>query len=113
MIGANRYNSSKRFIFKQNQKRYRRFGVLDVFDLYNFTVREDEPLEKEVAIDPEMLGKVFENLLSDNLRKGQGALYPKRNSSLYVSRKSINYQQQNSLLIYLPLPDGRGQVRVM
>jgi len=32
-------------------------GVLDVFDRYNFTVNEAEPLEKEVAIDPEMLGK--------------------------------------------------------
>jgi hypothetical protein len=35
-------------------------GILDVFDLYNFTVREDEPLEKEVAIDPELLGKAYE-----------------------------------------------------
>jgi len=38
-------------------------GVLDVFDRYNFTIKEDEPLEKEVAVDPEMLGKVFENML--------------------------------------------------
>jgi len=38
-------------------------GILDVFDRYNFTVNEAEPLEKEVAVDPEMLGKVFENLL--------------------------------------------------
>lgn len=37
-------------------------GILDVFDRYNFTVKEDEPLEKEVAVDPEMLGQVFENL---------------------------------------------------
>ena len=32
-------------------------GILDVFDRYNFTVNEAEPLEKEVAVDPEMLGK--------------------------------------------------------
>jgi hypothetical protein len=44
-------------------------GVLDVFDRYNFTVNEAEPLEKEVAIDPEMLGKVFENLIEENRRK--------------------------------------------
>ncbi|MCJ7614860.1 class I SAM-dependent DNA methyltransferase, partial [Candidatus Bathyarchaeota archaeon] len=37
--------------------------IFKVFNLYNFTVREDEPLEREVAVDPEMLGKVFENLL--------------------------------------------------
>ena len=35
-------------------------GILDIFDRYNFTVKEDEPLEKEVAIDPEMLGKAYE-----------------------------------------------------
>ena len=35
-------------------------GILDVFDRYNFTVKEDEPLEKEVAIDPELLGKSYE-----------------------------------------------------
>ena len=86
-------------------------GVLDVFDLYNFTVREDEPLEKEVAIDPEMLGKVFENLLSDNLRKGQGAYYTPREIVHYMCQESlINYQQQNSLLIFISLSlDGRGQ----
>ncbi len=35
-------------------------GILDIFDRYNFTVCEDEPLEKEVAIDPELLGKTYE-----------------------------------------------------
>jgi hypothetical protein len=53
-------------------------GVLDVFDRYNFTVNEAEPLEKEVAIDPEMLGKVFENLIEENRRKGLGAYYTPR-----------------------------------
>ena len=38
-------------------------GILDIFDLYNFTIDEEEPLEKDVAVDPEMLGKIFENLL--------------------------------------------------
>lgn len=37
-------------------------GILDIFDRYAFTVKEDEPLEKEVAVDPEMLGKVFEGI---------------------------------------------------
>ncbi|RKY88060.1 class I SAM-dependent DNA methyltransferase, partial [candidate division KSB1 bacterium] len=34
-------------------------GILDVFDRFNFTVKEDEPLEKEVAVDPELLGKLY------------------------------------------------------
>ena len=42
-------------------------GILDIFDRYNFTMSEDEPMEREVAIDPEMLGKVFENLLKSTI----------------------------------------------
>ena len=68
-------------------------GVLDTFDQYNFTVREDEPLEKEVAVDPEMLGKVFENLLPENLRKGKGAYY--------TPRTIVHYMCQESLINYL------------
>jgi adenine-specific DNA-methyltransferase len=60
--------------------------IFDTFDLYNFTVREDEPLEKEVAVDPEMLGKVFENLLEVTVRKSKGAFYtPREIVPLYVS----------------------------
>ncbi len=38
-------------------------GILDVFDLYNFTINETDPIDKEIGIDPEMLGKVFERLI--------------------------------------------------
>jgi type I restriction-modification system DNA methylase subunit len=68
-------------------------GILDVFDRYNFTVNEAEPLEKEVAIDPEMLGKVFENLIEENLRKGLGAYY--------TPREIVHYMCQESLVNYL------------
>jgi hypothetical protein len=68
-------------------------GVLDVFDRYNFTVNESEPLEKEVAIDPEMLGKVFENLIEENRRKGIGAYY--------TPREIVHYMCQESLVNYL------------
>ena len=63
--------------------------VLGVFDTYNFTVKEDEPLEKEVAVDPEMLGKVFENLLEENLRKGKGTYYTPREIVHYMCQESI------------------------
>jgi hypothetical protein len=67
-------------------------GILDVFDRYNFTVKEDEPLEKEVAIDPEMLGKVFENLLEIKDRKSKGTYYTPREIVHYMCRQSlINY----------------------
>jgi type I restriction-modification system DNA methylase subunit len=68
-------------------------GVLDVFDRYNFTVNEAEPLEMEVAIDPEMLGKVFENLIEENRRKGMGAYY--------TPREIVHYMCQESLINYL------------
>ncbi|MBE0545116.1 MAG: Eco57I restriction-modification methylase domain-containing protein [Verrucomicrobia bacterium] len=68
-------------------------GILDVFDRYNFTVNEAEPLEKEVAIDPEMLGKVFENLIEENRRKGLG--------SFYTPRDVVHYMCQESLINYL------------
>lgn len=68
-------------------------GVLDVFDRYNFTIKEDEPLEKEVAVDPEMLGKVFENMLEITERKSKGAFY--------TPREIVHYMCQESLINYL------------
>jgi len=66
--------------------------ILDTFDRYNFTVREDDPLDQEVAVDPEMLGKVFENLLPENLRKGKGSYYTPRNVVHFMCQESlINY----------------------
>ncbi len=68
-------------------------GILDVFDRFNFTVNEDEPLEKEVAVDPEMLGKVFENLLEVKDRKSKG--------TYYTPREIVHYMCQESLINYL------------
>ena len=66
------------------------FGrIFETFDLYNFTVKEDEPLEKEVAIDPEMLGKVFENLLEVKDRKSKGSYYTPREIVYYMCRESL------------------------
>ena len=61
-------------------------GILDIFDRYNFTINEDEPTEREVAIDPEMLGKVFENLLDSGTRKSKGAFYTPREIVHYMCR---------------------------
>ena len=68
-------------------------GIMDIFDRYNFTVKEDEPLEKEVAVDPEMLGKVFENLLEVKDRKSKG--------TYYTPREIVHYMCQESLINYL------------
>lgn len=82
-------------------------GILDIFDRYNFTVKEDEPLEKEVAVDPEMLGKVFENLLEVKDRKSKGTYYTPREIVHYMCRQSlINYletQLNGSVVAYQKL----------
>lgn len=68
-------------------------GILDFLDLYNFTIDEEEPLEKDIAVDPEMLGKIFENLLDVNDRKSKGAFY--------TPREIVHYMCQESLANYL------------
>lgn len=77
----------------QSEKGMYSDGILDIFDRYNFTMNEAEPLEKEVAVDPEMLGKIFENLLDVNDRKSKGAFY--------TPREIVHYMCQESLINYL------------
>lgn len=76
-------------------------GILDIFDIYNFTIDENTPDDQEVSVDPEMLGKVFENLLEDNIRKGQGAFY--------TPREIVHYMCQESLVNYLDSNLGNGR----
>jgi hypothetical protein len=68
-------------------------GILDIFDRYNFTVNESDPLDQEIAVDPEMLGKVFENLLDKKERGDKGAFY--------TPREIVQFMCQESLVEYL------------
>jgi len=68
-------------------------NIFELFDAYNFTVMEDIPHDSEVAVDPEMLGRVFENLLDKNYRQGHGAYY--------TPRAIVHYMCQHSLVEYL------------
>lgn len=90
----NNYNWKKTNIVLKNEI----FNdILDTFDKFNFTIKEDEPLEKEVAVDPEMLGKVFENLLEVNEQKNKGAYYTPRYIVHYICQESlIHYLSINS-----------------
>ena len=89
-------------------------GILDVFDRYNFTVKEDEPLEKEVAIDPELLGKAYEKfnaIRPDNYAEFRKALksgktgeenkFNKKFGVYYTPREIVHYMCQQSLINYL------------
>lgn len=79
------------------EKEEKRVGILDVFDRYNFTIKEDEPLDKEVAVDPEMLGKVFENMLDITERKSKGAFYTPREIVHYMCQESLIHYLDNAL----------------
>lgn len=83
-------------------------GILDVFDRYNFTIKEDEPLEKEVAVDPEMLGKVFENMLEIKERKSKGAFYTPREIVHYMCQESLIYYLDSMLNQYKSVSDTTG-----
>ncbi len=89
-------------------------GILDVFDRYNFTVQEDEPLEKEVAIDPELLGKAYEKfnaIRPDNFdefvkalksgQKGEENRFNKKFGVYYTPREIVHYMCKQSLINYL------------
>lgn len=62
--------------------------LFDTFNNYNFTIYEDAPDEHTVAVDPEMLGHIFENLLEDN--KDKGAFYTPKDIVHYMCRESLH-----------------------
>ena len=72
-------------IFSNDEKK----GILDIFDLYNFTVDESTDFDIEIAIDPEMLGKVFESLIPENLKKKMGVFYTNRSVVTYMCRDAL------------------------
>lgn len=86
-------------------------GILDIFDRYNFTVNESEPLEKEVAVDPEMLGKVFENLLEVKDRKSKGTFYTPREIVHFMCQESLINFLSTELKSTLPREDIEALIR--
>lgn len=88
-------------LFDEENKDYRQLNfdpelfvrLFGFFERYNFTVAENNPDEQEVAVDPEMLGNIFENLLEDNKDKG----------TFYTPKAIVSYMTQESLLQYLQI----------
>ncbi len=75
-------------------------GLFSIFEHYNFTIEENTPLEQQVALDPELLGKVFENLLGVyNPETKETAR--KQSGSFYTPREIVNYMVDQSLISYL------------
>ena len=61
--------------------------ILEMLSEYNFTIDENDPNDAEVGVDPEMLGRIFENLLEDN--KDKGAYYTPKEVVQYMCRESL------------------------
>ena len=75
-------------------------GLFSIFARYNFTVEENTPLEQQVALDPELLGKVFENLLGVYNPETQETAR-KQSGSFYTPREKVNYMVDQALISYL------------
>lgn len=75
-------------------------GLFKIFDNYKFTVAENTPIEEEVALDPELLGRVFENLLA-SYNPETKTTARKQTGSFYTPREIVNYMVDESLKAYL------------
>ena len=86
-------------LFEEDDKKHRNLifnaqlfkNLFGFFNQYNFTIYEDDPNDHTVAVDPEMLGHIFENLLEDNKDKG----------AYYTPKEIVHYMCQESLIEYL------------
>ncbi len=77
-------------------KKARVRGLIEILSRYKFTIEENTPLEEEIALDPELLGKVFENLLASynedtrtTARKALGAFYTPREIVTYMVDEAL------------------------
>ena len=87
-------------VYDTKGKRYKVRGLIDILRRYKFTIAENTPIEEEVALDPELLGKVFENLLAA-YNPETGGTARKQTGSFYTPREIVNYMVDESLIAYL------------
>jgi adenine-specific DNA-methyltransferase len=97
-------------------------GLITILKNYKFTITENTPIEEEVALDPELLGKVFENLLASYNPETKSSAR-KQTGSFYTPREIVNYMVEESLIAYLKnklnyneagvLPLGSNQIQLL
>lgn len=76
-------------------------SLFEFFNQYNFTIDETDPDDTEIGVDPEMLGKIFENLLEDNKDKG----------AFYTPKEIVQYMCRESLIAYLSTETEEQKIR--
>lgn len=89
---------SEGYGYKRSKEKCR--GLFEIFNDYKFTIEENTPIEEEIALDPELLGKVFENLLAYYNPETE-ATARKQTGSFYTPREIVNYMVDESLIAYL------------
>ncbi len=82
------------------KKRVNTAGIIDILKRYNFTVEENTPSDQEISLDPELLGKVFENLLASYNPETQSTAR-KQTGSFYTPREIVQYMVDESLVAHL------------
>ena len=87
-------------VYGTKGRRYKVRGLIHILSSYKFTIAENTPIEEEVALDPELLGKVFENLLAAYNPETE-ATARKQTGSYYTPREIVNYMTDESLVAYL------------
>ncbi len=75
-------------------------GLLTILKRYNFTIDENTPIDQDVALDPELLGKVFENLLA-SYNPETASTARKATGSYYTPREIVDYMVNESLVAHL------------
>ncbi len=84
----------------EKKKKVSARGIIDILKRYNFTVEENTPFDQEVSLDPELLGKVFENLLASFNPETQTTAR-KQTGSFYTPREIVQYMVDESLVAHL------------
>lgn len=85
--------------YETKGKIYEADGLIELFSRYKFTVEENTPVEEEVALDPELLGKVFENLLA-SYNADTRTTARKKSGSFYTPREVVDYMVDEALVAY-------------
>ena len=96
-------------LFFQKEK-----GLYEIFTRYKFTVEENTPVEQEVALDPELLGQAFENLLGVYNPETE-ELARKETGSFYTRRHVVDYMVDEALIAYFlqKVPPGDGDTEFL
>ena len=96
-------------LFFQEEK-----GLYEIFSRYKFTVEENTPVEQEVALDPELLGQAFENLLGVYNPETE-ELARKETGSFYTRRHVVDYMVDEALIAYFleKVPAGDGDTKFL